>query len=129
MRTAYMMVFIMALSISVAGSMVSPAYGEEGPVQKEMAPAVHDFSLERMAVATAVQDREPVDVSDTFPASTEKVYCFIEAKDISADVQVTFVWYYEGKELHRFTLPLEKGPKWRTFSSKNLYLFLTNLLS
>jgi hypothetical protein len=79
------------------------------------------FTIVRMVIAADIQDREPVGAAETFPASTEYVYCFIEAKDIAADVQVSFVWYYEGKEVHRFMLPLGKGPKWRTFSSKNLY--------
>jgi len=68
-----------------------------------------------------VQDREPVGVEETFPASTEKVYCFIEATNISADTEATFVWYHEGQEMRSFTLPIMQGPRWRTYAYKNLY--------
>ena len=121
MKTIYTAVFIVVLSVAVLGSTLTFVYGEEGTQQKGMEPAAQKFSIVRMVVAAAVQDREPVEVSETFPASTESVYCFIEAKDIADDIQVSFVWYYEGKEVHRFILPLEKGPKWRTFASKNLF--------
>ena len=121
MKTLYTAVLVMALSVALSASMLTPVCGEDETRQNEMEPAAQEFSIARMVVAAAVRDREPVDVSDTFPSSTENVYCFVEAEDIISDVQVSFVWSYEGKEVHRFTLPLEKGPKWRTFASKNLY--------
>jgi len=61
-----------------------------------------------------------VGVSETFPASTERVYCFLEATNIADDTEVTFVWYLEEEEVHTFNLPLKHGPRWRTFAYKNL---------
>jgi hypothetical protein len=121
MKTIYTAVFILALSIVLSVTMLYPVYGEEEHMQKATIPAAQEFSVARMVVAEAVQDKEPVNVSETFPATTESVYCFIEAKDIASAAPVSFIWSYEGKEVHRFTLPLEKGTKWRTFASKKLY--------
>lgn len=79
------------------------------------------FGISKMVIAENVQNREPVGVSETFPASTEKVYCFIEVIDIKEDAEVTFVWYHEEQELETFTIPIMRGQRWRTFAYKNLY--------
>ena len=63
---------------------------------------------------------EPVGVAETFPASTEKVYCFLEATNIAKDTEVSFVWLYGQKEMLKTTLPLKMGTKWRTYANKNL---------
>ena len=55
-----------------------------------------------------------------FPDNTETVYCFLEATNIENDTEISFVWNFEGQEKARVTLPLHKGKRWRTFSSKKL---------
>ncbi|MCX7793287.1 MAG: DUF2914 domain-containing protein [Thermodesulfovibrionales bacterium] len=79
------------------------------------------FSIERMVVATGIENREPVDIRDTFSAATEKVYCFIEARNIKEDTNITVVWSNNGKEVLRTSLPLKKGSRWRTYAEKRLY--------
>lgn len=79
------------------------------------------FSVERLVIAGSIEDREPVGVVDTFSVSTEKVYCFLEARDIAADTTVSFVWYLGDTETARVELPLREGSRWRTYSSKTLY--------
>jgi hypothetical protein len=44
----------------------------------------------------------------------------LEAEQIEEDTTVSFVWYHENREMARVALPLQKGPRWRTFSSKKL---------
>ncbi len=77
--------------------------------------------IERMVIATGVENREPQGVAETFPATTEKVYCFIEARNISQDSQVVLVWYHGNNEMLRTTLNLKQGFRWRTYAYKNLY--------
>lgn len=79
------------------------------------------FSIERLVIAGSVENREPVDVKDTFSATTEKVYCFIEARNIKEDTNITVVWSNSGKEVLRTSLPLKKGFRWRTYADKRLY--------
>jgi hypothetical protein len=67
-----------------------------------------------------VENLEPVGVAETFPASTEKVYCFLEATDIAKDTEVSFVWFSGEKEMSKFSVPLKEGPRWRTYADKNL---------
>jgi len=78
------------------------------------------FSVARMLIAGSIEDREPVGAVSSYSASTEKVYCFLEATDIKEDTEVSFVWYHEDRRMAIVTLPMMKGPKWRTYSSKKL---------
>jgi hypothetical protein len=79
-----------------------------------------EFTIARLVVGAGVENREPVGVAETFPATTEKVYCFLEATDILKDTEVSFVWFYGDQEMLKTNLPLQTGLKWRTFADKNL---------
>ena len=104
--------FVVIVSFTMTSSAIGQEQGKEG---------AHLFSISIIVIAGAVQDREPVGVAETFPASTERVYCFIEATNISADTEATFVWYHEGQEMRTFSLPIMQGNRWRTYAYKNLY--------
>ena len=65
-----------------------------------------------------MENSEPLGVAETFPASTEKVYCFLEAADIPKDTKISFVWYHGQNEMLKTTLSLEMGRRWRTFADK-----------
>ncbi len=86
-----------------------------------MAAETASFDVNRLVVCEKVQDREPVGISDSFPAGTEKVYAFLEATHVSADTTVDFVWFHGGQELARVSVGLGQGGRWRTYTSKNLY--------
>jgi hypothetical protein len=79
-----------------------------------------EFTIARLVVGTGVENKEPVGVAETFPSTTEKVYCFLEATEISKDTEVSFVWFLGDKEMLKTNLPLTMGPKWRTFANKNV---------
>jgi hypothetical protein len=107
----YGAVMLISVFIIIVGwAMVFPAYGQEKA----------GFTIARLVVGTGVENREPVGVAETFPASTEKVYCFLEATGIAEDTEVSFVWFYGEKEMLKINLPLKTGPRWRTYASKNL---------
>ena len=76
------------------------------------------FTVAQLVVCQNVQNRSPVGVTDVFPAGTEKVYCFLEARDILEDTEVQIVWYHEELELARVPLTVGQGSRWRTYSSK-----------
>ena len=78
------------------------------------------FTINRMVMSESISDREPVGAADTFSADTESIYCFLEAIDIEIDTTISFIWYFEGQEKARIDLPLQKGLRWRTYSSKKL---------
>lgn len=77
------------------------------------------MEVSEAAITTGIKDRRPVDVNETFPASTGRLYCFTELTGASPDETVTHVWYREGKEMARVKLPV-RSSSWRTWSSKTL---------
>jgi len=108
------MVLLLISTVILAWIMTPQAYGQEKA--KEGA----SLSIARLVVATGVENSEPAGAAETFPASTEKVYCFLEATHIAKDTEVSFVWSYGDKEMLKTILPLKAGPKWRTYANKNL---------
>jgi hypothetical protein len=78
------------------------------------------MTINRFLACQAVAEHEPTGVTDTFPADTEKVYAYLEATKISADVQVSFVWYHEDSEVARVPLTIRQGNRWRTYASKKM---------
>jgi len=112
-------IWILILVLTM-GSMIFPAFAQEKGNEGSAAKEGPGFTVTRLVVGTGVENREPVGVAETFPASTEKVYCFLEATNIAQDTEVSFVWFQGGKEIWKISLPLKMGPKWRTHASKNL---------
>ncbi len=108
------MTLILLVVIAVLGTF-SSAYGQE-----KSKPEQTGMAIARLVVGTGVEKGEPVGVAETFPAKTEKVYCFLEAKNIPKDTEISFVWFHGQKELLKTALPLKMGSKWRTYAHKNL---------
>ena len=108
------MVLLLTSMVILVWIMIPQAYGQEK--SKESA----GLTIARLVVGTGVENSEPVGAAETFPASMEKVYCFLEATNIAKDTEVSFVWSYGDKEMLKTTLPLKAGSKWRTYANKNL---------
>lgn len=83
-------------------------------------PAAPAFTVTRMVACTGVENREPAGEAQTFPATTGKVYCYLEAGQIKADTAIQMVWYLGDKEMARVDLSLKAGSRWRTNSSKTI---------
>ena len=92
-----------------------PVFGQEKAKAEKMG-----LTVARLVIGTGVENREPVGVAETFPGTTEKVYCFLEATNIPEDTEITFVWFHGEKEMLKTGLSLKMGPKWRTYADKNL---------
>ncbi len=105
-----LLVFALAVSLGLASSVSG----------QEKAKETGLFTIARAVVGTGVENGEPVGAAEAFPASTEKVYCFVEATNITKDTEISFIWFYGDKEMLKFNLPLKAGAKWRTFANKNL---------
>jgi hypothetical protein len=104
------------LGIVILGSTIV-AYSASHDEYQERASL---FNVERFVIAGSVNNREPVGIVNAFSSSTEKVYCFLEARDISVDTTAHVVWYHGEKEMARVALLIRQGERWRTYSSKQL---------
>src|SRR5512145_325376 len=88
----------MLISLYAGGALFN-TYGQKGSEQKPAAgKAAAGMTITCLVVGTGLDNRNPLGVSDTVPASTEKVFCFLDAKNIAEDTTVTFVWILNGKE-------------------------------
>jgi len=120
MKKHGVVMFIFVFILITAWGMVLAVYGQEKGKQEGISKVMAAFTIQRLVVGTGVDKGEPVGVAETFPASTEKVYCFLEATNIAKDTEVSFVWLYGQKEMLKTTLPIKAGAKWRTYANKNL---------
>jgi hypothetical protein len=103
------------ISCALVGGLSFPAAGQEKPKAE-----AKEMTLARAVVGTGVENMEPVGAAETFPASTEKVFCFVEANNIPKDMELSFVWFQGDKEVRKLNVPVKAGPKWRTWTNKNL---------
>ncbi|OGP69253.1 MAG: hypothetical protein A2170_03535 [Deltaproteobacteria bacterium RBG_13_53_10] len=119
MRKHGRVMMALVVSILVVWGVVLSAFGQAKTEETPKEAAA--LTIARAVVGTGVENSEPTGAAETFPSSTEKVYCFIEATNIPKDTEVTFVWSQAGKEMSKFSLPLKKGSRWRTYAYKNIY--------
>jgi hypothetical protein len=84
-------------------------------VPEEKAPALTVTAT----ICTEIQDREPVEAGDTFPATVGKLYCHTLVEGCEDSTMVTHVWYYGEEKMAEVTLPVA-SPRWRTWSSKQI---------
>ena len=118
MKKRVMLITVVVAAVAILA--ISYAIGQEKAKEEGKPKEAGDFKIEQLVVGTGVENLEPTGVAETFPAATEKVYCFLKAADIAKDTEISFVWFQGEKELRAIPLPLKQGPKWRTFSWKNI---------
>ena len=119
MKNCRSAILIFVLTAIVLIGMTFPSFGQEKVKQESASKEATGFTIARLVVGTGVENNEPVGVSVKFPSSTEKVYCFLEAIDITMDKEVSFIWLHGGKEMRKISLPLKMGARWRTYAFKN----------
>jgi len=99
---------------------ILPVFGQEKAKTEGAPKEGTGFTIVRAVLGTGVENREPAGVAAVFPATTEKVYCFLEAANIPKDMEISLTWFYGQKEMRKISLPLKAGSRWRTFAHKNL---------
>ncbi len=97
----------------------APAPAVPAPDVKAAAPAA-SLTISRMEIAGSIENREPAGIAATFPATTEKVYCYLEFKDVPKDTNITYVFSLGPNEMDKVTQQVKKSWRWRTWASKSL---------
>jgi hypothetical protein len=88
--------------------------------EKSEKAASQDLKVEKIVVATSVENREPVGESKEFEASVGTVYCWTKITASTTPAAIKHVWYLDGKKV--FEIPLEINfPSTRTWSSKTVW--------
>ena len=104
---------------ATAAPAAAPAPAAPAPAAKAAAPAT-SLTISRMEIAGSVENRQPVGIAASFPASQEKVFCYVELKDVPKDTTITFVWTFEQNETDKVTQQVKKSSRWRTWGNKTL---------
>jgi hypothetical protein len=112
-------VSISILAVFIAGGTFFSVYGQQTK-QAEPMKNTPEFSIARFVVASEIKDKEPAGIADKFTVNTEKVYCFLEVKNITKDSEISIVWIHNQKEMLVTALTLKTGPRWRTNANKTL---------
>ena len=76
-------------------------------------------TLTRMEICSTVADRSPVDIDTRFPASKEKVYCFLEFGGARKETSVDVIWTYGQVEVGRVNLPVRRFPLFSDLGKQN----------
>jgi len=88
------------------------------PEKPGSARPVSGSTVARAIFTTDVSSREPIDTVTTLGASARKVYFFTDIRNCTGDA-VIHRWIYRGRTMAEVKLSVG-GPRWRTWSSKNL---------
>ena len=94
------------------------------PAEAVKAPASGDapvLTLTRMEICSKVKDRSPADIDTHFPASQDKVYCFLEFGGAKKETSVDVVWTLGQLEMGRVNLPVRRFPLFRTWANKTIF--------
>jgi hypothetical protein len=84
-----------------------------------LAAAGTGLEVDRIAVGTAIEDREPVNAAESFSPDVGRLWCHSKITGAETETTVVHVWYHQGVERARVELPV-RSKAWRTWSSKRI---------
>ena len=118
------LIFVLVLSAGIVlaqqAPAPAPAPAPAAPAPAKAEAAAPSLNISRMEIASSVENREPAGIAATFPASTEKVYCYLEIKDVPKDTTITYVWTLGPNEMGKVNQPVKKSSRWRTWGNKTI---------
>ncbi len=78
------------------------------------------LTISRMEISAGVMNRTPLDIGTMYPATQEKVYCYLEFKDVKTETTVYVVWMLGQNEMDKIPLTVKPYSKFRTWVSKKI---------
>lgn len=115
----YVLVVCLTVLAGAALAQQSPA-PQAAPAGKAAPAPAASLTIARMEIASSVENREPVGIAATFPATQEKVYCFLEFQNVPAETSVTVVWTLGLNEMGNVPLTIKPFSKFRTWANKTI---------
>ena len=92
-----------------AGNASSPMATPPEAKGAEAKPAV---KVEKILVATAVENREATGEATTFGAEVSQVYCWTKLAVAEPPAKVKFVWSLGGKQVYEHPLDIKSSGRW-----------------
>lgn len=118
----FVAVAFLALGFFTSGSTAEDTGTQEQtptPAQEETAAPVPALTVEKVAFATAIEDRQPVGEGESFPTTVEKLYFWTLVTGAQEPTDITHHWHFNGEKVSSVTLTL-RYPRMRTWSSKTI---------
>mgnify|MGYP006280695539 CR=1 FL=1 len=109
---------IFSLLVLLACSLAVQAVAQESDESASPEAAADVPRVAEAAVCVGVEDRAPVGAAESFPADTERLYCFTDVRDAGGST-VVHAWIHEGTTRARVELEVG-GDRWRTWSTKQI---------
>ncbi len=113
---------LLSVAVSVAAQQTAPT-ATPTPVEAAKAPAsapAPSLTIARMETCGSVMERKPVDVSSAFTSSQDKVFCYLEFKDVKKETTVNVVWTLGQNEMGKAPLAIKPYAKFRTWANKSI---------
>jgi hypothetical protein len=121
MKKVIVAVLVLTLVVLTGTAMAQQAAAPAtAPTATVKAVPAMGLNISRMEIAGSVENREPVGVAATFPATQEKVYCFLEFQNVSQETSVTVVWTLGQNEMGSVPLAVKAYSKYRTWANKTI---------
>lgn len=89
-----------------------------GAFAADLTPEQHCV-IEKLVMARAVEDREPIDEGIEFDAELGKVYCWVKVKCPAPPTKIKHVWYCDDEKVFQLALEI-KYTTMRTWSVKGI---------
>lgn len=113
-----LVMFVMAGAV-LAEEAAKPALPEpDKPAAKEASE--NGITIARMEIADGVENREPVGSASSFPATQEKVWCFVEFQNVDKETTVNYVWTFGENEVDKVPQTIKASSRYRTWSNKTI---------
>lgn len=116
---ALMMFFTGVVVLAQEATAPAPT-ASKAPTSAPAVAASAGLTVSRMELANSIENRQPVGTATSFPANTEKVYCYVELKDVPKDTSITFAWSHGQNDMGKVIQQIKKSSRWRTWSSKTI---------
>lgn len=126
MRTiTALIISFMIVSVPSAQDNQSKKQENTATVSKNQVSApTSKLSLSKVVIALNVNDLEPENVADTFPAEVHRLFCFTQITGATEPAEIQHRWYWKDELMGTVSLQVNSG-NFRTYSSKSIPLGLT----
>jgi hypothetical protein len=102
------------LALSLAAAPLLPA--QEGGTQDTGS----SLTITRLVLCKKVENREPVDIVESFSLADQKAYCFMAVANPGEEQTLVFRWLFQDEEYFRLETRIGTSTNWRTSSMVTL---------
>ncbi|MCX5795860.1 MAG: DUF2914 domain-containing protein [Elusimicrobia bacterium] len=112
MKKWFASVLMFAAVSGWAQAPAAPAAPAATPAETKAAPAPAAVKVEKILVATGVENREATGEATTFGAEVGQVYCWTKLAVTEPPAKVKYVWSMSGKPVYEHPIEIKTSGRW-----------------